>query len=209
MRLRQVKNQNEKINKNMFTVNYPAVYKGQWTELFGNDNPLWLEIGMGLGGFLEQISKRNTNINFIGIERYSKVLVRALRKFEEEELSNVKLLRFDANDLLNVFDSGELNRIILNFSDPWPKRRHAERRLTHPSFLDIYEKVLSKNGEIHFKTDNNAFFEYSLETLREKKWNIKYYTYDLHSEDVENVMTEYEMKFSSEGTKINKLIATR
>jgi tRNA (guanine-N7-)-methyltransferase len=209
MRLRRIKNQGEKIITNELTINNPKNFKGQWNKLFTNEQPLWVEIGIGLGGYLSKLCKLKQDVNFVGIEKYSKVLVRALKRFDDEDTLNVRLIRFDAEELDEVFECGEVQRIMLNFSDPWPKRRHEGRRLTHPNFLKIYDKILSKNGQLHFKTDNDELFDYSVEVIKENNWKLNFLTYDLHAEVVENVMTEYETKFSSQGVKIKKLVATR
>ena len=148
-------------------------------------------------------------INFIGIEKYSSVLLRAVQKLEEEELPNVRLIRMDAEDLENVFALGELDRIYLNFSDPWPKARHAKRRLTSREFLKRYEQVLKKEGTVEFKTDNRGLFEFSLEEVKESDWNLEICTFDLHHDEElvkGNVMTEYEEKFSSMGNPICKMV---
>ncbi len=209
MRLRKVKDQNKKIKKNELTVVNPEELKGKWSEEFGNENPIWIEIGMGLGGFLSDYSLKKQDINFVGVEKYSKVLVRAIKRFDYEENDNVRLLRYDANELDEVFGEDEVSRIFLNFSDPWPKRRHEKRRLTHPDFLEIYKEILVDSGEVHFKTDNLPLFEYSVESFKKCDFEIKHKTYDLHSEKTVDVKTEYEQKFIEQGLSIKKLIACR
>ncbi len=209
MRLRKVKNQNKKIRKNELTIVKPKELKGRWSEEFGNENPIWIEIGMGLGSFLANYSLKNQEVNFAGIEKYSKVLVRAIKRFDNEENTNVRLLRFDANGLDEVFGYNEISRIFLNFSDPWPKRRHEKRRLTHPNFLKMYENILSATGEVHFKTDNLPLFEYSLEVFNKCNFEIKYKTYNLHNEKNVEVKTKYETKFIGKGINIKKLVACR
>ena len=190
-------------------------YKGTWTELFGNANPIHIEIGMGKGQFLLALAKRNPDINYVGIERYSSVLLRALEKFDTEEyagLTNIRFICMNAMELPEVFALGEVARIYLNFSDPWPKARHARRRLTSTQFLAQYDKVLAPRGVVEFKTDNRPLFEFSIEQVEEAGWKLLCYTFDLHHDDVMNtgnVMTEYEEKFSSMGNPIHKLIATR
>ena len=190
-------------------------YKGAWTELFGNANPIHIEIGMGKGQFLLALAKRNPDINYVGIERYSSVLLRALEKFDTEEyagLTNIRFICMNAMELPEVFALGEVARIYLNFSDPWPKARHARRRLTSTQFLAQYDKVLAPRGVVEFKTDNRPLFEFSIEQVEEAGWKLLCYTFDLHHDDVMNtgnVMTEYEEKFSSMGNPIHKLIATR
>lgn len=176
--------------------------------LFPNDFPIHIEIGMGKGKFIYTLAKRNPNINFIGIERYDSVIVRALEKVIEEPLSNLMLLRTDAFDLRQIFSKNSIDRIYLNFSDPWPKDRHAKRRLTHKFFLDIYKDLLKEGSELHFKTDNKDLFEFSVEEIKNYPMNITLLERDLHSSDFKgNIMTEFEEKFSKQGNKIQKLTA--
>lgn len=212
MRLRNVKGSRETIAATDFVVQDPESYKGKWSELFGNDHPIHIEVGMGKGKFLMQLAQQNPNINYIGIEKYSSVLIRAVEKKREiEDLNNLYFIRFDADFITDIFDTDEIDRIYLNFSDPWPKDRHAKRRLTSRQFLARYDQFLKKTGEIIFKTDNKGLFDFSLEEVKEAGWNLVNYTYDLHnSEYVEgNVMTEYEEKFVAMGNKINRLVANR
>jgi tRNA (guanine-N7-)-methyltransferase len=209
MRLRKVKNQNKKIRKNELTVVTPKELKGRWNEEFGNNNPIWIEIGMGLGGFLSDYSLLYPEINFVGIEKYSKVLVRAIKRFDPDENTNVKLLRFDANELDEVFGENEVSRIFLNFSDPWPKRRHEKRRLTHPDFISMYERIITKDGEVHFKTDNLDLFTYSVDQFRKSNFEVIKEIYDLHKKENVEVKTEYETKFINKGVPIKKLVAKR
>ena len=212
MRLRNITGCREMIGESEFVVHEPETMKGKWREAFGNDHPVYVEIGMGKGRFLMDMARLYPKINFIGIEKYSSVLLRAVQKLEEEELPNVRLIRMDAEDLENVFAQGELDRIYLNFSDPWPKSRHAKRRLTSTEFLSRYEKVLPPQGLVEFKTDNTPLFDFSLEQVKEAGWTLQAFTYDLHHNkelNKENIMTEYEEKFSSKGNPINKLIAMR
>lgn len=210
MRLRGVKNQAEKIRAHPLVIENPTAMKGQWQQFFDNNNPIWLEIGIGLGGFIAGMQQAYPHINFVGLEKYSSALVRTLRNFPVA-VANVALCRDDAANLTEIFDTGEIDRLFLNFSDPWPKKRHAKRRLTHRSFLIMYANMLDPAGEIHFKTDNQGLFEFSLQELVENNWEILYKTYDLHnSSEVENnIMTEYEKKFSDQGVPICKLIARR
>ncbi len=190
-------------------------YKGAWKDLFGNDNPIHIEIGMGKGQFLLALAKKNPGINYVGIERYSSVLLRALEKFDTEEyegLTNIRFICMNAMELPEVFAQGEVAKIYLNFSDPWPKARHARRRLTSTQFFAQYDKVLVREGVVEFKTDNRPLFEFSMEQVEEAGWKLLCYTFDLHHDDVMNagnVMTEYEEKFSSMGNPIHKLIAAR
>ena len=186
-------------NERDFVAN-PLDYKGKWHELFNNNNPIYIEIGMGKGQFLTELATRNPNINYIGIEKFSSVLLRASEKLELLELTNVRIINFDAANLMNIFDSGEVDRIYLNFSDPWPKNAHAKRRLTSNRFLPIYESILTKDGEIHFKTDNRLLFEFSLESLNEYGLKLSNISLDLHNSDYpDNIVTEYEEKFSKFG----------
>ncbi|WP_418450979.1 tRNA (guanosine(46)-N7)-methyltransferase TrmB, partial [Blautia sp.] len=172
-------------------------------------------IGMGKGRFLLNMAKQYPNVNFIGIERYSSVLLRALEKYDTEkfqELTNIRFVCMDAKELSEVFAKGEVERIYLNFSDPWPKARHAKRRLTSTEFFARYDKIIAEDGTVEFKTDNTELFNFSLEQIREYGWKILSYTYDLHHHEEMNkgnIMTEYEEKFSAKGNPINKLIAGR
>lgn len=174
--------------------------------LFQNDNPIHIEIGMGKGRFVYEMAKHNKNVNYIGIEKFDSAIVYGLYKVLEEPLDNLYLIRTDATDLTTIFKKDTVARIYLNFSDPWPKERHAKRRLTHKNFLKLYEIVLKKDSEIHFKTDNLDLFNYSIESLNEYGMDTSYVTNDLHKEDTFNIMTEFEEKFSKKGIKINKLI---
>ena len=176
--------------------------------LFPNDFPIHIEIGMGKGKFIYTLAKLNPNINYIGIERFDSVIVRALEKVIEEPLDNLMLLRTDASDLRQIFMNKSIDRIYLNFSDPWPKDRHAKRRLTHKIFLDIYKDLLKENSELHFKTDNKELFEFSVLELKNYPMNVTYIERDLHNSDFkDNIMTEFEEKFSKQGNKIQKLTA--
>lgn len=178
-------------------------------QFFNNDRPVHIEIGMGKGQFIHTLAKNNKDINYIGIERFDSVIVRALEKQLEDPQDNILLLRTDAKDLITIFNQEKVERIYLNFSDPWPKDRHAKRRLTHKRFLDIYKELLTTDGELHFKTDNRLLFDYSLESLEEYGMNISYTSFDLHNSDYQgNIMTEFEERFSKLGNKINKLTAT-
>jgi tRNA (guanine-N7-)-methyltransferase len=211
MRLRNVKGAREDIEKNPYVIKDAEERKGKWHELFGNDHPIHLEIGMGKGQFLLQLAEQNPNINYIGIEKFSSVLIRALQKREEYEGDNIYFLRMDAEHLEEIFAEEEIARIYLNFSDPWPKERHAKRRLTSKEFFARYHHVLNKNGKVIFKTDNTDLFDFSLEQIPEAGWKLENYTYDLHNSEYAkgNVMTEYEAKFSAEGKPICRLVAYR
>ena len=188
----------------------PEKCKGRWHEVFGNDRPVHIEAGTGKGRFIIGMAKANPDINYIGIELFDSVIVSALEGVlaEPEGIPNLRLLRVNAKDLESYFEQGEVDRLYLNFSDPWPKTRHAKRRLTHESFLKLYEAILPKNGEIHFKTDNRGLFEYSLTSISEYGMLIKDVSLDLHANEPEwNVMTEYEEKFLKKGQPIYRLEA--
>ena len=209
MRLKNVKGANEIIIKGLYYVEDPYINKGNWNKVFNNDNPIYIEIGIGKGKFIVENAIKYPNINFIGIEKYDSVLVRAIQKSNELELNNLKLVRMDAKRIEEVFDH-EVDRIYLNYSDPWPKDRHYKRRLTSYVFLDKYEHIFKNNKYIIMKTDNIDLFNFSLESLTNHGYNIEFMTNDLHSlNDIDNIMTEYEEKFSNKGIKINKLIARK
>ncbi len=181
----------------------PENQKGKWNEIFGNNNPIHIEVGTGKGTFVTEMAKVNPSINYIGIELFESVIVKALEKAVAADIPNVKLLNVNAQKLADYFDAGEVDRVYLNFSDPWPKNRHEKRRLTYKAFLDLYKEVLVPQGEIHFKTDNRGLFEYSLMSFSEYGLLLKYVSLDLHNSDFEgNIMTEYEEKFSSKGFPI-------
>jgi tRNA (guanine-N7-)-methyltransferase len=181
----------------------PDQYKGRWHELFGNDHPIHIEIGTGKGRFITEMAKAHPDVNYIGIELYESVIVSALDKLIENDLPNLRLLNVNAKDLTNIFAKGEVERIYLNFSDPWPKKRHEKRRLTYKSFLELYENILVDEGEIHFKTDNQGLFEYSLVSFSQYGMVLQYVSLDLHNSDFEgNIMTEYEQKFAEKGNRI-------
>ena len=210
MRLRNITGCREMIGESEFVVHEPETMKGKWREAFGNDHPVYVEIGMGKGRFLMDMARLYPEINFIGIEKYSSVLLRAVQKLEEEELPNVRLIRMDAEDLENVFAQGELDRIYLNFSDPWPPNRQRKRRLTWRAYLEVYDEILRQQGDLCFKTDNQRFFEWSLQEICQFGWLIQNISLDLHNSDFEgNVLTEYEEKFSAEGYRIYRLEARR
>ena len=206
MRLKNVKGANEIIVKGTYFVSDPYTFKGRWREVFENDNPIYIEIGMGKGDFIIENAKRYPNINFVGIEKYDSVMVRAIQKSNDLEINNLKLVRMDANKLGDVFDK-EISLIYLNFSDPWPKDRHAKRRLTSPIFLAIYDKIFEKEKQIIMKTDNIDLFNYSIDSLRDYGYDIPYITNDFDCLNDDNIITEYENKFYSKGIKINKLEA--
>ena len=214
MRLRNVKGSREAIQESVYVVHEEETRVGSWHEIFGNDHPIHIEIGMGKGRFLMELAAKNPDINYVGIEKYSSVLIRALEKMAEMEmpLTNIRFVRMDAEAITKVFGAGEVDRIYLNFSDPWPKDRHAKRRLTSKEFFARYNVILKGDGRVEFKTDNRPLFDFSVESVKEAGWNLDAVTYDLHHDEElckGNVMTEYEEKFSSKGNPIHKLIATR
>lgn len=208
MRLKNVKGANEVIVKGLYYIDNPYIYKGLWHKLFNNNNPIYIEIGMGKGKFIIENALKYPNINFIGIEKYDSVIVRAIQKSNELDINNLKIIRIDAHRIDEVFDH-EIDLIYLNFSDPWPKERHSKRRLTSPIFLDKYENIFKNKKYIVMKTDNINLFNYSIDTLQSNGYIVEYITNDLHKENIDNIMTEYEEKFTNNGIKINKLIARK
>ena len=211
MRLRHIKGAEQQIAESPFVIHDPEEQKGHWRDVFGNDHPIEIEVGMGKGKFIMDLAAAHPDVNYLGIERYSSVLLRALQKRAERDLSNIFFLCIDAKEMADYFAPGEVSRIYLNFSDPWPKDRHAKRRLTSPVFMEVYDSILKPDGVIEFKTDNRGLFEYSLESIPAAGWDILPHTFDLHRSDMAegNVMTEYETKFASEGKPICKLVASR
>lgn len=204
-----MKNAREIVESSSYVINEPTKYKGVYNELvFKNFNPIHLEIGMGKGNFIIDMAKKNPNINFIGIERYESVLCRAIEKLEMEQLDNVKIICIDALGLGDIF-AGDIDTIYLNFSDPWPKKRHAKRRLTSHVFLPIYDNVFKDEKIIIQKTDNVGLFESSIVSLSTYGYVIEDISLDLASTDKENSLTEYEAKFMSQGIKINYLKARK
>lgn len=211
MRLRNIKGSREAIAADERVIEIGTEYKGHWHEVFGNDHPIHIEVGMGKGKFIMSLAKLHPEINYIGIEKYSSVLVRALEKCKEYEGDNVMFIRMDAEVIAEVFDKDEVSQIYLNFSDPWPKDRHAKRRLTSKEYFARYDSFLKADGKVMFKTDNRPLFDFSLEQVEEAGWIVDNFTYDLHhSEYLEgNVMTEYEEKFTVKGNPICRLAAHR
>ena len=233
MRLRNIPRAEGVLQAHPIVIKEENNQKGKWNQIFGNDHPIYIEIGMGKGQFLMTLAKQNPDINYIGIERYSSVLLRAVEKYEEfcgrdivpgkegmelpelivdPELPNIRFVCMDAGLITDAFAPGEVARIYLNFSDPWPKKRHARRRLTSKEFLKRYDQILAKDGRVEFKTDNRDLFAFSLEEVTEAGWTLEASTWDLHHDETMNqgnVMTEYEAKFSSMGNPIHKLIAGR
>lgn len=212
MRLRNISGSRDVIAESPLVVHEPEKAKGRWKEIFGNDHLLRIEIGMGKGKFIYTLAAQNPDINYIGIEKYSSVLLRALQKMEAEPLPNLLFVRMDAEAVTEVFKQEEVDRIYLNFSDPWPKDRHAKRRLPSREFLARYDQILKKDGVLEFKTDNKDLFDFALEELLPAGWKTLKITNDLHHdpEMMEgNIMTEYEEKFSSKGNPIYKYIIKR
>ena len=213
MRLKNVPGSREAVAESGFTVNDPALYKGRWAkDIFGNTAPIHIEVGMGKGKFITGLAALHPDIDYVGIEKYSSVLIRALEKMEEDPLPNLKFIRMDAEDIESVFAQSEIDRIYLNFSDPWPKDRHAKRRLPSQRFLERFANILSADGIIEFKTDNRDLFDFALEEAPAAGWTILSSTYDLHNDPVlceGNIMTEYEEKFAGMGNPICKYMITR
>lgn len=217
MRLRNIPGAQDAITESSYVLQNPEEHKGQWADAFSEKNPLHIEVGMGKGRFLMDMARLHPDVNYIGIEMYDSVLLRALQKREELEkegqvYSNLYFMRMDARLLPEIFEKGEVAKIYLNFSDPWPKSRHAKRRLTSREFLARYDQILTQEGTVEFKTDNRELFEFSLEEVGEAGWKLLAHTFDLHhnGEMMQgNVMTEYEEKFSSMGNPICKMIIAR
>lgn len=210
MRLRNIPGAREEMLVNPFIVQDSERLRGCWRAEFGNQNPLRIEIGMGKGQFLLTLAQQNPDVNYVGIEKYSSVLIRALARQEELKLQNLRLIRYDAETIDEVFADGEVDRIYLNFSDPWPKDRHAKRRLTSDRFLARYARILAPEGRVEFKTDNVDLFDFSLESAESCGWTLSEVTRDLHNSPAAegNVMTEYEERFSALGNPICRLVAT-
>ena len=217
MRLRHIKGCEDFISdaKECIREDKAIEQKGKIQDIFKEKRPLQIEIGMGKGQFIRNMAIKNPDINFIGIEKYESGLMKAIQRKRnletEKEIDNLRFLCADARKLAEIFDVGEVDNIFLNFSDPWPKDRHANRRLTSPDFLNIYDTILKKDGVIEFKTDNRGLFEYSLEVIKDSKWKLNYCSFDFHSEKESegNTMTEYEEKFAGQGNKICKMIISR
>ncbi len=202
MRLRNVKNALEIVNSSKYVIINPEEYKNHFANLFASSHPLHIEIGMGKGDFIIGMAKKYPNINFIGIEKYESVLVRAIQKLADLELPNLKLICLDAINIADIFDH-EIDTIYLNFSDPWPKTRHAKRRLTSPIFLELYDQIFKSNPHIIQKTDNIGLFAYSLSSLSQHGYTLEEVSLDLENTEIPNVCTEYEKKFMAQGVKIN------
>ena len=210
MRLRNITGSREFIAENKYVVHEPEKYKGCWNkEIFENDRPIHIEIGMGKGRFITELASMNPDINYVGIEKYSSVLLRAIQKMEANELKNLVFIRMDAEYITDVFAGDEIDRIYLNFSDPWPKDRHAKRRLMSCNFLNRYTQIMKAGGVLEFKTDNRELFDFAVDEVPAAGWEILKLTYDLHNDEEMmkgNIMTEYEERFSAEGHPICKYI---
>ncbi len=212
MRLRNIPRARDTIQESPFVVQDPEAHKGNWREIFGNDRPLHLEIGTGKGRFLLELAERHPEINYIGLEKFSSVLLRGVDVQNERKLPNLRFIRAEAELITEYFAPGEIQRIYLNFSDPWPKKRNAKRRLPSREFLRRYDAILDDAGVIEFKTDNRELFDFAVEEVPFSAFGIREITYDLHADPVMNegnIMTEYEEKFSAKGNKINKYVLTR
>ncbi len=211
MRLKNIPGALEEAQKSPYVFTEPEPYRGRWQSVFPAEAPLEAELGMGKGRFLTGMAEAHPGINYLGVEKYASVLVKAVKKQEEKKLPNLRLLLMDAKDLLSVFGEGEIDRIYLNFPDPWPKKRHAKRRLTSPGYLACYEKVLKRSGRLELKTDNRELFAYSLASMEERGWILTSVTEDLYADGVPetSVRTEYEEKFAARGTPICRLTAQR
>ena len=211
MRLRNVPGSREDIANSEFVIQNPEKHRGEIVSLFPSKQPLLIEIGMGKGQYITTLAKNNPDINYIVIEKYSSVLVRAIEKQTELELPNLKFIRMDAENINDVFAENEVDGIFLNFSDPWPKDRHAKRRLTSIQFFARYEKLLKPEGKIQFKTDNSALFDFSLEEVESTNFKATEVSYDLHNSEWNegNVMTEYEERFSAKGNPIKRVVFVR
>ncbi|WP_227936552.1 tRNA (guanosine(46)-N7)-methyltransferase TrmB [Alkalihalobacillus deserti] len=204
MRLRNIPGAKEEMNQNPdIVIGNPSQHKGNWSKLFNNDHPIHIEVGTGKGQFLIGMSMLHPEVNYIGIEKYESVLLRALERTKDSEQENVKFLNEDVGNILEFFEPGEIDRVFINFTDPWPKNRHEKRRLTHKGFLELYQQILNENGDIHLKTDNQGLFEYSLESFSGYGMSLHNISLDLHKSGIAgNVMTEYEERFSRKGMRI-------
>lgn len=205
MRLRNIPNAEQKINQSKYLLKNSEQYKGKFNEVFDLKQPIHVEIGMGKGDFIISSAITNPNINFIGIEKFASVLVKAIEKLENKELNNLKIINMDANDIEKIFNH-EIDTLYLNFSDPWPKARHAKRRLTSHNFLKKYQSIFKKTNHIIMKTDNRKLFEYSIQTFNEDGYHIKSISLNLHDDQpINNIETEYEKKFVAKGYPIYQI----
>ncbi|MDO5569243.1 MAG: tRNA (guanosine(46)-N7)-methyltransferase TrmB [bacterium] len=204
MRLRNIKGASDIVNSSTYVIKNPSIYKGKWKSVFNNDNLIYVEIGVGRGKFIIDNAIVNNNINYIGIEKYPSVMIKAVKRLEKLKLNNIKLICMDALNIEDVF-SKEIDMILLNFSDPWPKKKHHKRRLTSIMFLKKYDKIFKSNCHIKMKTDNIDLFNYSKEVLCNYGYKLIVVTNDLHRENIENITTEYEDRFVNRGMNINYL----
>ncbi len=205
MRLKHVRGASEALDQSSYVVKNPEQYKNHFKDLFGNNNPIHIEVGMGKGNFIIENAKRYPDINFIGIEKYDSVMIRAIQKLEDIELPNLRLIRYDANNIENLFEN-EISILYLNFSDPWPKARHARRRLTSSDFLKRYDSIFKGEKKIIQKTDNRNLFEFSVKSFTDYGYKIDMISLNLHEDThIENIETEYEEKFVSRGSIIYKI----
>lgn len=228
MRLRNIPRANDVIAASPLVIQEPKMQRGQWKNVFGNDHPIHIEVGMGKGRFITELARKHPEINYIGIERYTSVLLRAVEKLQGKEPilddaekqktesadipDNLYFICMDATELPEVFASEEVAKIYLNFSDPWPKDRHARRRLPSRQFLARYDQILTKDGTLEFKTDNRGLFDFALEEIEPAGWRLLMHTFDLHADSElmkDNIMTEYEEKFASKGNPICKMVIDR
>ncbi|MED1953319.1 tRNA (guanosine(46)-N7)-methyltransferase TrmB [Brevibacillus centrosporus] len=209
MRLRNIPGAESALREYPTFVDNPVSFKGRWNERFGNNNPIHVEIGCGKGRFINTLAERHPDVNFIAVELKAEVVLRAVQRTEYREIPNLAFVQFNAAVLTDLFADQELSRLYLNFSDPWPKTRHAKRRLTYASFLQTYRQVLKPDGEIHMKTDNEKLFEFSLNQFALERFQMHNITFDLHQSKLaeDNVMTEYEQRFSSRGQRIYRVEA--
>lgn len=217
MRLRGKKGAREQLEQmSTLVVLEPEAHKGKWHEVFGNDRPIYVEFGMGKGQFVSQMSLKYPEVNFIGIDMYDELIARGAEKAMElgdpagSDLghpANLRLVRANIEFVENIFEAGELDRIYLNFSDPWPKKKHARRRLTHSRFVEKYTRIMNENGEIHFKTDSETLFEFSLNSFAEMGLQMRNISLNLHRDEIntDHVMTEYEQKFVNKGMNIHRV----
>lgn len=209
MRLRKVKNALERLRAYpAYFIDSPLEFKGNWKEVFQNDHPIHIEIGCGKGQFISQLAALNPEINYLAIEKYDSVLLRAAEKLEDQTLPNLRLILWDANRIEEIFAEQEISLIYINFSDPWPKSAHKKRRLTYKTFLKQYEVILESEGKICQKTDNRQLFAFSIESFNENGWLLSNITLDLHADEVFNIQTEFEEKWSKLGP-IYRLEATK
>jgi len=209
MRLRNIPGAESALREYPTFVDNPVAYKGRWRERFGNGHPIHIEIGCGKGRFIHTLAERHPDVNFIAVELKAEVVLRAVQRTGYRNIPNLAFVQFHAAELPELFADQEISRLYLNFSDPWPKSRHAKRRLTYASFLNTYRQVLKPDGEIHMKTDNEKLFEFSLNQFAQERFQLRSITFDLHqSKQAEgNVMTEYEERFSSRGQRIYRVEA--